>query len=175
MPFNVGPFEIFFMFFVPLAMVQGSSMWPPGFGDSPIRTASPIISSPIRRSCVSFESHALFTDMSDRSAVRPRDELTAAVAATLSRLRGDIRLGRTFIRYETRFTGELRCGTFPIARVVELAGLVQCLHRVGRHPNPQIGWCPTWSISTGCSPMARPTADALASATTRCSVPRTSR
>ena len=59
---------------------------------------------------VEVQSHNLFNGMTDRSAVRARDEDIESLAATMKSLRADTRLGRTFIRYSTRFHGELRYG-----------------------------------------------------------------
>jgi hypothetical protein len=46
----------------------------------------------------------------DRCAVRPRDDAQAGLVETINRLRADVRLGRTFVRYAVSFPAELRYG-----------------------------------------------------------------
>jgi serine/threonine-protein kinase len=54
---------------------------------------------------------ALFAGVdADRCALRPRTDTAAALTEVLNRLRADVRLGRTFVRYTVNFPAELRYG-----------------------------------------------------------------
>ncbi len=54
--------------------------------------------------------HNILATQGDRSAVRSRDDPPQVAIETLNRLRGDTRLGRTFLRYPASFGAELRYG-----------------------------------------------------------------
>jgi CheY-like chemotaxis protein len=55
------------------------------------------------------DAHRVFSGVdADRSDVRARDDSILALVETINRLRGDTRLGRTFVRYQTELAAELR-------------------------------------------------------------------
>ncbi|MFC1609414.1 protein kinase [Myxococcota bacterium] len=57
------------------------------------------------------QSHSLFAGVdADRCAVRSRDDPPVVFVETINRLRADVRLGRTFVRYASNFPVELRYG-----------------------------------------------------------------
>lgn len=59
-------------------------------------------------------SHAMFAGVdADRSDVRARNDSILALVETVNRLRADTRLGRTFVRYQTDFSAELRYSGRP--------------------------------------------------------------
>jgi serine/threonine-protein kinase len=56
-------------------------------------------------------AHAMFAGVdADRSAVHSREDAIVVLAETVNQLRADVRLGRTFVRYNTRLPAELRYG-----------------------------------------------------------------
>ncbi|OGR14090.1 MAG: hypothetical protein A2341_14630 [Deltaproteobacteria bacterium RIFOXYB12_FULL_58_9] len=57
------------------------------------------------------EARSLFAGVdADRSAVRIRNDPAVVLVETINRLRADVRLGRTFVRYTTEFPVEMRFG-----------------------------------------------------------------